>query len=45
VPQIANAQRLQCPLEAYPTLMRIHDRCVRLPAFARAAPAAQPDAE
>jgi maleylpyruvate isomerase len=45
VPQIANAQRVQCPLESYPTLMRIHEHCLRQPAFARAAPAAQPDAE
>jgi maleylacetoacetate isomerase len=45
VPQIANAQRLHSPLEAYPTLMRIHEHCLRLPAFARAAPAVQPDAE
>jgi maleylacetoacetate isomerase len=45
VPQIANAQRVQCALDAYPTLMRIHDRCMGLAAFARAAPGAQPDAE
>jgi maleylacetoacetate isomerase len=45
VPQIANAQRLQCPLDAYPTVMRIHEACLCLPAFARAAPAAQLDAE
>jgi maleylacetoacetate isomerase len=45
VPQIANAQRLHCALEAYPTLMRINEACLRLDAFARAAPAAQSDAE
>lgn len=45
VPQVVNAQRLHCSLEPYPTLMRIHERCLLLPAFARAAPAAQPDAE
>jgi maleylacetoacetate isomerase len=45
VPQIANAQRLQCPLEAYPTVMRINEACLRLSAFVRAAPAAQSDAE
>jgi maleylpyruvate isomerase len=45
VPQIANAERVQCSLQAYPTLVRIRDNCQRLPAFARAAPAAQPDAE
>lgn len=45
VPQIANAQRVQLPLDAWPTLRRIHERCLQLRAFADAAPAAQPDAE
>ena len=45
VPQVFNAKRFDCPLEAYPTLMRIHDACQALPAFADAAPAKQPDAE
>jgi maleylacetoacetate isomerase len=45
VPQIANAERVQCPLAPYPTLMRIQENCRRLPAFMRAAPGAQPDAE
>lgn len=45
VPQVANAHRVHCPLEPYPILMAIHERCLRLPAFASAAPAAQPDAE
>ena len=45
VPQIANAQRLNCDLSGCPTVMRIHARCVALPAFAEAAPAKQPDAE
>jgi len=45
VPQIANAQRVQLTLDAYPTLKRIHERCLQLRAFADAAPAAQPDAE
>jgi maleylacetoacetate isomerase len=45
VPQIANAQRLQCPMDPYPTLMRINDACLSLSAFVRAGPAAQPDAE
>jgi maleylpyruvate isomerase len=45
VPQMANAERLQCPLELYPTLVRIRDNCLPLPAFVHAAPAAQPDAE
>jgi maleylacetoacetate isomerase len=45
VPQIANAERVKCPLEMYPTLTRIRDSCQLLPAFVRAAPAAQADAE
>jgi len=45
VPQIANAKRLDCDLSQIPTLMRIHDACLALPAFERAAPANQPDAE
>lgn len=45
VPQVFNAQRLQCPLNDYPTLMRIHAHCEQLEAFQRAAPGVQPDAE
>lgn len=45
VPQIANAQRLKCDLSQMPTLMRINDTCCALEAFAKAAPANQPDAE
>jgi maleylacetoacetate isomerase len=45
VPQIANAQRLNCDLSAMPIIRRIHDACVALDAFATAAPAKQPDAE
>ena len=45
IPQMANAQRLALPLTAFPTLCRIQQACERLPAFAAAAPGAQPDAE
>lgn len=45
VPQVFNAKRFDCPLDAYPTVVRIHDACQALPAFADAAPAKQPDAE
>jgi maleylacetoacetate isomerase len=45
VPQVFNALRLKCPLESYPTIRRIHDHCLRTPAFERAAPGAQLDAE
>jgi maleylacetoacetate isomerase len=45
IPQVFNALRVQCPLEPYPTIHAIHQHCMRLPAFERAAPAAQVDAE
>ncbi len=45
VPQIANAKRFNCDLSALPSIMRIHDACVALDAFANAAPSRQPDAE
>jgi maleylacetoacetate isomerase len=44
VPQIFNAQRFNCPLDAYPTVMRIHAACQTLDAFDRARPERQPDA-
>lgn len=44
VPQVANAVRYQCPLEAYPTIRRINDACLELDAFAKAQPHLQPDA-
>jgi maleylpyruvate isomerase len=44
VPQLANARRVALPLDAYPTLLRIEAACRSLPAFAAAAPDAQPDA-
>lgn len=45
VPQLANAARMGCPLDAYPTLTRIAAAADTLPAFAAAAPGRQPDAE
>jgi maleylacetoacetate isomerase/maleylpyruvate isomerase len=44
VPQIYNARRFDCPLDAYPLAMAIAERCARLEPFARAAPETQPDA-
>ena len=44
VPQIFNAQRYDCSLEHVPTIMRIFDACMQLPAFADAQPSRQPDA-
>jgi len=45
VPQLANARRFKIDLTPYPTLTRIEAACNALPAFAKAAPAKQPDAE
>jgi maleylacetoacetate isomerase len=45
VPQIFNARRYGSDLTAYPTIMNIYDRCMSLPAFDRAAPLNQPDAD
>ncbi len=43
VPQIFNAKRFDCPLDGYPTLIRIFDRCMEIEAFDQAQPAKQPD--
>jgi maleylacetoacetate isomerase len=45
VPQIFNAQRFKATLDHVPTVMRIHEHCLTLPAFALSVPALQPDAE
>jgi maleylpyruvate isomerase len=44
VPQMYNARRFGCELDAYPTLRAISAHLESLPAFTRAAPEAQPDA-
>lgn len=38
VPQIFNAKRFECPLDAYPTTMRVFDALMALPAFDAAQP-------
>jgi len=45
VPQVFNALRLRCELEPYPAIRGIYEHCMKLPAFERAAPGAQPDAQ
>jgi maleylacetoacetate isomerase len=45
VPQIFNAQRFDCDLAPYPTVMRVFGACMQLDAFDRAQPVKQPDAE
>lgn len=44
VPQMYNARRFKCDIEPYPTLRRICAHLEGLPAFAKAAPEAQPGA-
>jgi maleylpyruvate isomerase len=45
VPQISNAQRLNCRLDHVPTVMRIYEACMKLPAFDLTQPSKCPDAE
>lgn len=45
VPQIFNAQRFDCPLDAMPTVMRVFEACMELPAFADSQPSRCPDAD
>jgi len=45
VAQVANNSRFNVDMSPYPTIARIRDACMELPAFADAAPARQPDAE
>jgi maleylacetoacetate isomerase len=44
VPQMFNARRFKCELDPYPTLRAISAHLESLPAFAKAAPEAQPNA-
>lgn len=45
IPQIANAERLQCDLSGMPTIIRINAACLELESFINASPSRQPDAE
>ena len=44
VPQLSNARRTECDLEAYPALLQIEAHCLAHDAFKRAAPENQPPA-
>ena len=44
VPQIHNAQRMECRLDHAPTVMRIFANCMAEPAFATTQPSSCPDA-
>jgi len=45
VPQVANARRYNVPLERFPNIVAVDAACQKLPAFERARPDKQPDAE
>lgn len=45
VPQVANARRFKVPLEKFPKIVAVDAACLALPAFDRARPENQPDAE
>ena len=45
IPQVFNAARFKVDMKRYPTIQRIYDACMRLPAFDAAQPSKQPDAE
>jgi maleylacetoacetate isomerase len=44
VPQIFNAQRLDCRLDHVPTVMRVYEACMKLDAFEQTRPEKCPDA-
>ncbi len=43
IPQIYNALRFHHPMENYPTLKRIYEHCLTIPAFYKASPEEQED--
>jgi maleylacetoacetate isomerase len=45
IPQLYNARRFNCDLQAYPGLLAMAARCESLPAFQQAAPEMQPGAQ
>jgi maleylacetoacetate isomerase len=45
IPQMFNARRLKVPLEAFPKIVAVETACLKLPAFDKARPENQPDAE
>jgi len=45
IPQVFNARRLKVPLEAFPKIVAVEQACLKLPAFDKARPENQPDAE
>lgn len=44
IPQVYNALRFHCELEAFPKVRKIYEYCMTLPAFQAAPPENQADA-
>lgn len=45
IPQVFNARRLKVPLDKFPKIVAVETACLKLPAFDKARPENQPDAE
>jgi maleylacetoacetate isomerase len=45
IPQVYNARRFNVPLERFPKIVAVDAMCMKLPAFEKARPENQPDAE
>jgi maleylacetoacetate isomerase len=45
IPQVFNALRVNCPMESFPNIKRIYEKCMGSEAFQNAAPGRQIDAE
>ena len=45
IPQVFNARRLKVPLDQFPKIVAVETACLKLPAFDKARPENQPDAE
>ena len=45
VPQVYNARRFKVSLDPYPKIAAVEAACLKLPAFDKARPENQPDAE
>ncbi len=45
VPQVFNAKRFNIDVSSFPAIAKVYDACMELPAFQKAQPKSQPDAE
>lgn len=44
IPQVYNANRFDCPMDDFPLIQRVNENCLKHPAFEKASPDNQPDA-